>query len=113
MGFWKNVEKEIEFRCVTRKELSFLSNVPMTTINRAIERDSRVFAEDALRIARALGVSVEFLLGVPELMPGCSCVPAASLDVCLCRKYCSVIKALEAMPEGRRNPLRRMIEEIE
>jgi len=66
MGFWKKVEIELDYYGLSRKELSAKSGVPMTTINRAIERDSNPFALDALRISKALGVSLEYLLDFSE-----------------------------------------------
>lgn len=62
MGFWKKVGEELEFRGISRKELSVKSGVPMTTINRALERDSNPFATDALRIANTLCIPLEDLL---------------------------------------------------
>ena len=57
---------ELDFQNISRKELAFKIDVPVATINRAIERDSNPFALDALRVARALGVSLEYLLEVPQ-----------------------------------------------
>ena len=64
MGFWKKAGEEIEFRGISRKELSAKSGVPMTTINRALERDSNPFAVDALRIANTLNIPLETLLEI-------------------------------------------------
>ena len=64
MGFWKKVGEELEFRGISRKELSAKSGVPMTTINRAMERDSNPFAADALRIANTLNIPLENLLEI-------------------------------------------------
>ena len=64
MGFWKKVREELEFRGISRKELSAKSGVPMTTINRALERDSNPFAADALRIANTLCIPLEKLLEI-------------------------------------------------
>ena len=66
MGFWKKVGEELEFRGISRKELSIKSGVPMTTINRALERDSNPFASDALRIANTLNIPLEQLLEISE-----------------------------------------------
>ena len=64
MGFWKNVGDELEFRGISRKELASKSKVPLTTINLAIERDSKPFAEDAIRIASFLNIPIEQLLEI-------------------------------------------------
>lgn len=66
MGFWKQVGEELEFRGISRKELSAKSGVPMTTLNRALERDSNPFAMDAVRVANTLNISLEKLLGLSK-----------------------------------------------
>lgn len=66
MGFWNKVREELEFRGISRKELSAKSGVPMTTLNRALERDSNPFAADALRVANTLNIPLEKLLGISK-----------------------------------------------
>lgn len=56
----------MEFRGISRKELSAKSGVPMTTLNRALERDSNPFAMDAVRVANTLNISLEKLLGLSK-----------------------------------------------
>ncbi len=56
----------MEFRGISRKELSAKSGVPMTTLNRALERDSNPFATDALRVANTLNIPLEKLLGISK-----------------------------------------------
>lgn len=63
MGFWKNVEKEIEFSgSITRKVIASETGLNIQTINRAIERDSRVYVEDALKVAMVFGKPVDYFL---------------------------------------------------
>lgn len=63
MGFWKNVEKEINFSgSITRKTIAYETGLNIQTINRAIERDSRVYVEDALKVAMVFGKPVTYFL---------------------------------------------------
>lgn len=66
MSFWANVDLELKFQGISRKELSYKINVKEITIHKAIERDSVPSAETALKIARSLNVSLESLLGMKE-----------------------------------------------
>lgn len=100
MGFWKKVEEELEFRGMSRKELSAMSGVPMTTMNRAIERDSNPFAYDAIRIAHTLGISVESLLGISQSV---SVSEENGRKVALYRKYQHIINTLEAIPRTKQH----------
>lgn len=63
MGFWKNVEKEIEFsESITRKVIAYETGINIQTINRAIERDSRAYVEDAIKVAKVFGKPVTYFL---------------------------------------------------
>ena len=62
MDFWKRVEEELEFQGKTKKELALLTNIKEQTLHKAFERGSTPSAETALKIAKALNVSIEFLI---------------------------------------------------
>ena len=66
MGYWQNVNEELKFQNISRKELSYKSGIPQTTIDKGIERDSDVSAINGIKIAKALGTSLESLLNLPE-----------------------------------------------
>ena len=95
------MEAELAFRGLSRKELSALSGVPMTTINRAMERDSNPFALDAVRIAQALELSIEFLLELPQK-------PLAH-KLELYQKYHAVIDTLESLPLEKKDTLVQIV----
>ena len=107
MGFWKKVEEELEFRGMSRKELSAMSGVPMTTMNRAIERDSNPFANDAIRIAHALGISLESLLGISQ---SAFATEENSRQIALYRKYQHIINTLEAIPRAKQQLASEILE---
>lgn len=62
MGFWQNVEIEREYQDMTRKELAFKAGITYASIGIGLERDSIPAADTALRIAKALDISLEYLL---------------------------------------------------
>lgn len=107
MGFWKKVEEELEFRGMSRKELSAMSGVPMTTMNRAMERDSNPFANDAVRIAHTLGIPVEKLLGIPQ---SASATEENARQIALYRKYQRIINTLEAIPHTKQHLASEILE---
>ncbi len=65
MGFWINVIRELDYRGINRKTLAYETGVSLQTINRAVKRDSRVFLDDALKIAKYLQKPVEYFLDEP------------------------------------------------
>ena len=67
MGFWKNVDTELKFKGISRKELAFKIEMKEQSLHKAIERDSEVSAIIALRTAKFLGISLESLLETEEI----------------------------------------------
>lgn len=67
MGFWKNVENELKYRGISRKELALSIEMKEQNLHKAIERDSEVSAIIAIKIARFLHVSLETLLEIENL----------------------------------------------
>ncbi len=66
MSFWKNVIGELEYQGISRKEFAFTLGINKMTFQKAIERDNIPSADVALRISKALGVSLEYLLDMEE-----------------------------------------------
>lgn len=62
MGFWENVEKVREYKDIPRKELAYRAEFSLNSISTGIARNSVPLADVACRIAKALDVSVEFLV---------------------------------------------------
>ena len=62
MGFWKNVERELLFQGLSRKDLSYRAGISYSSIGNGIERDSIPQADTAVKIANVLGKPLEFLL---------------------------------------------------
>ncbi|MBQ9539212.1 MAG: helix-turn-helix transcriptional regulator [Treponema sp.] len=62
MGFWQNVEIEREYQDMSRKELASKAGINYASIGIGLERNSIPAADTALRIAKALNTSLEYLL---------------------------------------------------
>ena len=63
MGFKENLKAELAYKDILIKELSALSGVNRRTIDNYMREDgSMPSAEAAVRIARALGGTVEYLI---------------------------------------------------
>lgn len=63
MGFWKKVDEEIKFSgTITRKTIAAVTGINIQTINRAIERDSKIYVEEAFKVAKVFGKPVEYFL---------------------------------------------------
>lgn len=63
MNFWEKVDQERELKNLTRKELAYIAKFSLNSISTGIARNSIPAADVALRIANALGTTVECLMG--------------------------------------------------
>lgn len=63
MGFWKKIDEEIKFSgTITRKTIAAETGINIQTINRAIERDSKIYVEEAFKVAKVFNKPVEYFL---------------------------------------------------
>ena len=107
MGFWQKVDDELTYLGKSRKELAAEAHFDVSYISKGIERNGIPIADTALRIARALHVSLDYLLDME--MPTettAATAPSAALDaheVRSYRKYKPLLDQLERLPaKGRR-----------
>ena len=113
MSFWKKVCSELDYQSISRKELAYKIDVPVATINRAIERDSQPFAIDAVRISKALNVSLEYLLDLPETKnSNMFSVEEESHQIELFKKYHSTIEALEDLTHDKQKEAIEIVKQI-
>ena len=67
MSFWQNVEREIEYKGISRKEVAFRANIAYQGIGLGIERESMPRVDTALKIAKVLEVPLEYLINEKDL----------------------------------------------
>jgi transcriptional regulator with XRE-family HTH domain len=60
--FWNNVKEELDYKDMSQKELSASTDISYNTLQSWITKDRLPDAQDAVKIARALNVSVEKLV---------------------------------------------------
>ena len=97
---------------MSRKELAFKSDVPLSTINKGMQRNSNCYAEDALKIAKALNVSLEYLLGIEmKIKKGTEFSESVKQnEIKMFHKYKKTLNALEKIPPTQKNLFLKLIE---
>ena len=60
--FWRRVDEELEYKGINRTYLAKECGFSLTNIGQGIKLGSTPSAETAVKIARVLGVSVEYLV---------------------------------------------------
>ena len=111
MSFWSNVDIELKFQGISRKELSYMVNVKEITIHKGIERDSVPSADTALRIAKALNVSLEYLLDMSENDTAIATAEFADNQkaIKLYRKYNTLLNQLERLPQKELSAVMQLV----
>ena len=113
--FWKNVNDELQYQGMNIKTLAALIDVPYTTVTNARNRPNSIPSADiALRIAKVLGKSLEWLLEedfVPDRRDGTK-AESAPPDQALFAKYAELISALEALPPKSQEAIVGMVSVI-
>ena len=113
MSFWSNVSYELEFQGISRKELSYLVDIKEMTIHKAIERDSIPNADTAIKIAKALNVSVEYLLDLSEDEKPANNESARQDKMTkIFQKYGSLISQLEKLSQKEKSAVIQLVETL-
>ena len=114
MSFWANVSYELDFQGITRKELSYRVNIKEMTIHKAIERDSIPSADTAVKIAKALNVSLEYLLDLPDdkNTPAQNKYSEQNKMTRLYRKYTPLIVQMEKLNGKEQKAVLRLVDSL-
>ena len=62
LQFWINVKNELEYNLITQKELASAIGISYNTLQSWITKDRLPDAEQALKIAKQLNTSIEYLI---------------------------------------------------
>lgn len=107
MGFWDNVEIELEYLGMTNKALAEKVGIAASNIGKGIKMGSSPSAETAVKIANILNVSVEYLVtGKNENKS------PNEIDLQQYHKYAKTLEELENIPDHLRTPILEMISKI-
>lgn len=114
MSFWQNVEVEREYQGLSRKELAFKAKISYANIGIGLERGSIPVADAAFRIAKALGVTVEYLLTGEADARNITIKTSASILQMqkLLTIYGKTLQTLDSLPSATRQGLLTLIDTI-
>ena len=94
MGFRENLRAELDYSGMLLKELSALSGVNLNTLNNYLSKKGQIPSVEAgVKIARALGVSAEFLVFGEE---------AAEKEVRANGEVRAIIRIAKQLDDGKR-----------
>lgn len=110
MSFWKNVVNELDYQGKTRKWLASKAEFDVSTIGTGLKRDGIPQADLAIKISKALNVSVEYLVMHTSKSKEMNEKEEFINDVRLYRKYAKLIALLEAVPSEKQKPIQNAVE---
>lgn len=95
MSFKDNLREELKYQDIRIKELSDKTQISIGTLNHYLaEKNSEPTVENAVRIAQALNVSVEYLVTGKNLSSN-------EVNIALVKKYYDFIKKIDSLqPES-------------
>lgn len=106
MSFWENVDVELEYLGMNRTALANAAGFSISNIGKGIQKGSSPSADTAVKIAKILGVSVEYLV------TGSNSSQAKCEDSNAIQKYhkhANLIEEFEKLPEYERESILVMI----
>ncbi len=113
------MENERVYQGLSRKELAFRANIAYQGIGLGLERDSMPGADTAIKVAKVLNVSVEYLLGSEALeirdkkeFQDSKKDAALQSEANLYLKNKKTIDSLERLPVELKAPIEEMIVRI-
>lgn len=102
----------MNYQDIKIKELAFKTGINRRTIDNYLRsNESQPTAENAVKIAKALGVTVEYLV-TGETPSKSEIETAPQINEKLCKRYYALIQKLDTLPETTKNPICKMIEDI-
>lgn len=102
--FWKRVDEELDFLGISRTYLANKCEFSLTNIGQGIKLGSTPSADTAVKIAKVLNVSVEYLVTGQD-----SSLQKENLDLHRYREYSSFINQLDSLPENQRELIKAIV----
>ncbi len=111
MSFKDNLKDELTYQGILVKELSAKTGIAKRTIDNYLRsNESQPTAENAVKIAKALNVTVEYL--VTGKNDNTKQSDFLDIELPLCKKYYRLIKKLETLEEESVKQIEALIEQM-
>lgn len=113
MGFKENLKTELDYKNMKVKELAFYSGINKRTLDQYLSSAAKMpSAENAVKIASALGVSVEYLVTGKQNTSDSSKSSETENQILLFKKYHELIKQAEHLNEQQLKAIENLIKTI-
>ncbi|WP_303919204.1 helix-turn-helix domain-containing protein [Treponema berlinense] len=113
MSFRENLRDELNYKDVRIKELSEKTKISIGTLNHYLaEKSTDPTAENAVKIARALGVTVEYLVTGKNPSTQNSKPQLTDEEIRIYKQNASLIKKLAQLSPASKKAIENLIEQM-
>ncbi len=114
MAFKENLKSELDYKNVKVKELAAETGISRRTIDQYLASAAKMpSAENAVKIAQVLGVSVEYLVNGTENTKSPSQKETEQNQIRLYRKYHNLIEKMESFSEDKQTVVNNLVKDLE
>lgn len=106
-NFWERVDEELEYKGLNRKTLATEVGFNLGNIGKGIQLGSSPSADTAVKIAKVLNVSVEYLVTGQD-----SSFKKENIDLKKYREYSSLISQIDSLPENQKELIREIVSKM-
>ena len=108
MNFWETVDLELEFQNKERKDLAITARFDVSSIGKGMKSGSVPHADTAIRIAKFLNVSVEYLVSGGEKVFSYK-DRTQSAEIKKLISYRDLVNKIDSMPENKKSAVIELI----
>ena len=114
MAFKENLKSELDYKNIKVKELAAETGISRRTIDQYLASAAKMpSAENAVKIAKVLGVSVEYLVNGTETTKSPSQKETEQNQLRLYRKYHNLIEKMERFSEDKQTVVNNLVNDLE
>ena len=113
MNFWERVDDLLDRTGINKKTLAYDAGFDASNITKGIKNNNVPSAETAVKIAKVLGVSVEYLVNGTETTKSPSQKETEQNQLRLYRKYHNLIEKMERFSEEKQTVVNNLVNDLE
>ena len=113
MNFWERVDDLLDRNDINKKTLAYEAGFDASNITKGIKNNNVPSAETAVKIAKVLGVSVEYLVNGTETTKSPSQKETEQNQLRLYRKYHNLIEKMESFSEDKQTVVNNLVKDLE
>ena len=113
MNFWERVDDLLDRNDINKKTLAYEAGFDASNITKGIKNNNVPSVETAVKIAKVLGVSVEYLVNGTETTKSPSQKEIEQNQLRLYRKYHNLIEKMERFSEDKQTVVNNLVDNLE